>query len=89
MLLLCRCPPLPLCPCCEVPEEEGTRPTPSDACCGQALDTGEVGTQSPWRIPLPPSVTAVRSPREYCEFMHGYFHEKATLCSQVAGPWAR
>lgn len=21
--------------------------------------------------------------REYCEFMHGYFHEKATLCSQV------
>uniref|UniRef100_A0A673B5N7 Inactive rhomboid protein n=1 Tax=Sphaeramia orbicularis TaxID=375764 RepID=A0A673B5N7_9TELE len=22
--------------------------------------------------------------REYCEFMHGYFHEEATLCSQVA-----
>ncbi|XP_040386425.1 inactive rhomboid protein 2 isoform X2 [Cygnus olor] len=21
--------------------------------------------------------------REYCEFMHGYFHEEATLCSQV------
>ena len=31
--------------------------------------------------------------REYCEFMHGYFHEEATLCSQVrrglVGPWAR
>lgn len=23
--------------------------------------------------------------REYCEFMHGYFHEEATLCSQVRG----
>ncbi|KAB0400726.1 hypothetical protein E2I00_008353, partial [Balaenoptera physalus] len=23
--------------------------------------------------------------REYCEFMHGYFHEEATLCSQVCG----
>ncbi|XP_015279486.1 PREDICTED: inactive rhomboid protein 2 [Gekko japonicus] len=23
------------------------------------------------------------STREYCEFMHGYFHEEATLCSQV------
>lgn len=23
--------------------------------------------------------------REYCEFMHGYFHEEATLCSQVSG----
>ncbi|XP_061087815.1 inactive rhomboid protein 2-like isoform X2 [Conger conger] len=23
------------------------------------------------------------STREYCSFMHGYFHEKATLCSQV------
>ncbi|XP_029954284.1 inactive rhomboid protein 1 isoform X2 [Salarias fasciatus] len=22
--------------------------------------------------------------REYCDFMHGYFHEEATLCSQVA-----
>ncbi|XP_044034054.1 inactive rhomboid protein 1 isoform X2 [Siniperca chuatsi] len=22
--------------------------------------------------------------REYCNFMHGYFHEEATLCSQVA-----
>ncbi|XP_069012113.1 inactive rhomboid protein 1 isoform X2 [Embiotoca jacksoni] len=22
--------------------------------------------------------------REYCEFMHGHFHEEATLCSQVA-----
>lgn len=22
--------------------------------------------------------------REYCEFMHGYFHEEATLCSQVS-----
>lgn len=22
--------------------------------------------------------------REYCQFMHGYFHEEATLCSQVA-----
>ncbi|XP_067432249.1 inactive rhomboid protein 1 isoform X6 [Thunnus thynnus] len=22
--------------------------------------------------------------REYCSFMHGYFHEEATLCSQVA-----
>lgn len=21
--------------------------------------------------------------REYCDFMHGYFHEEATLCSQV------
>lgn len=31
--------------------------------------------------------------REYCEFVHGYFHEEATLCSQVrwglVGPWAR
>lgn len=23
--------------------------------------------------------------REYCEFMRGYFHEEATLCSQVRG----
>lgn len=23
------------------------------------------------------------STREYCDFMHGYFHEEATLCSQV------
>lgn len=23
--------------------------------------------------------------REYCAFMHGYFHEDATLCSQVQG----
>lgn len=22
--------------------------------------------------------------REYCEFMRGYFHEEATLCSQVS-----
>ncbi|XP_075439770.1 inactive rhomboid protein 2-like, partial [Ascaphus truei] len=22
------------------------------------------------------------STREYCNFMHGYFHEEATLCSQ-------
>lgn len=23
--------------------------------------------------------------REYCSFMHGHFHEDATLCSQVGG----
>lgn len=30
-----------------------------------------------------PSCRCEITTREYCSFMHGYFHEEATLCSQV------
>lgn len=40
-------------------------------------------------IPLLPLPSCEITTREYCEFMHGYFHEEATLCSQVRGREAR
>lgn len=39
--------------------------------------------QGPDTPPAPPSPSCEITTREYCEFMHGYFHEEATLCSQV------
>lgn len=34
-----------------------------------------------------PSSRCEITSREYCEFMRGYFHEEATLCSQVSADW--
>lgn len=34
--------------------------------------------------PLLPPASCEITTREYCDFMHGYFHEEATLCSQVS-----
>lgn len=38
-----------------------------------------------YAVPPCPSSCEITT-REYCEFMHGYFHEEATLCSQVRRP---
>ncbi|KAG8129002.1 hypothetical protein E2320_015782, partial [Naja naja] len=32
---------------------------------------------------LPGAAHCEITTREYCEFMHGHFHEEATLCSQA------
>lgn len=59
----------------------------SDACCSQVLGSGQGGQwlfgalMSP--LASPPHPSCEITTREYCEFMHGYFHEEATLCSQV------
>lgn len=48
-----------------------------------------IGARGPDTHALSPSCEITT--REYCEFMHGYFHEEATLCSQVrwglVWPW--
>lgn len=36
--------------------------------------------------PVSPLFRCEITSREYCDFMRGYFHEEATLCSQV-GLW--
>lgn len=55
------------------------------ACHGLVLCSSLRG-QVPFRMLmpcLPPVHSCEITTREYCDFMHGYFHEEATLCSQV------
>ncbi|XP_045155441.1 inactive rhomboid protein 2 [Echinops telfairi] len=53
-------------------------------CCVQNDHSGgpEGGSLGPDGPPRPHPSCEITT-REYCEFMHGYFHEGATLCSQV------